>query len=83
MINKKNSYPPMRTYQETSSLISGRISLQDLFEACGNLGLEEVQGKETFVYLANISTLDSQAILRIESLNPIVRAPHSARAEGS
>lgn len=45
VINNKNSCASLRTYcEETSSLISGRIWLQDIFGACGTLGSEKVRG---------------------------------------
>lgn len=45
VINNKNSYASLRTYcEETLSLISGRIWLQDIFEDCGTLGSEKVRG---------------------------------------
>lgn len=51
----------------------------EVFEACGHLGLGE-----TFVYLADISTQDSEAIWGVEALmDPAVGAQRSVRAEGS
>lgn len=86
MVNDKNTYPPLRTsWEEASSLICGKIWPQDIFDACGTLGLEKVWERQETLTWQTFPPSTAQTLLGSRALviSPFVRAQHRARAGGS